>query len=77
MRSYGLSETLVCTLQRFLFYETFVHNDRYVNETIQLDGTISITTLKSHKSEGVPRLNNNWKRHVQITPAGHCQRCAM
>jgi len=46
MRSYGLSETLVCIVQRVLFYDTFVHNDVYVNITIQLDGTISTTELK-------------------------------
>jgi len=54
MRFNGLSETLVCTVQRFVFYEAFVHNARHVSKHTKCEGTTLLMPLNAHQSDGVP-----------------------
>ena len=51
MRWYGLSETLVHTVQRFFWLlVAILHNDRNVSKTAKLDGTIILTKLRDKGS---------------------------
>ena len=69
MRCDGMSETFVCTVQRFLLYKAFVHNARHVSKPINRDGTTTLMPLNAQQYYGELlnpfSLNNSDLEYIQ------------